>query len=51
MGRGNESLFVKTVSHDQDGRHAHIWYKQLKNHNITVVNKSRLTASFFMCGL
>ena len=23
--RGNESLFVKSGSHDQDGRHAHIW--------------------------
>ena len=27
MGRGNESLFVKSGLHDQDGRHAHIWLK------------------------
>ena len=32
MGRGNESLIVKSGSHDQDGRHAHIWLKTLKNH-------------------
>ena len=25
LGRGNESLFVASGSHDQDGRHAHIW--------------------------
>ena len=25
MGRGNESLFAASGSHDQDGRHAHIW--------------------------
>ena len=31
MGMGNESLIAKSGSHDQDGRHAHIWYKQLKN--------------------
>ena len=31
MGRGNESLFVKSGLHDQDGRHAHIWLKPLKN--------------------
>ena len=31
MGRGNESLFVKSRLHDQDGRHAHIWLKLLKN--------------------
>ena len=24
LGRGNESLFVASGSHDQDGRHAHI---------------------------
>ena len=29
MGRGNESLFVKSGLHDQDGRHAHIWLKPL----------------------
>ena len=27
MGRGNESLIAKSRSHDQDGRHAHIWYQ------------------------
>ena len=25
LGRGNESLFAGPRSHDQDGRHAHIW--------------------------
>ena len=25
LGRGNESLFTASGSHDQDGRHAHIW--------------------------
>ena len=25
LGRGNESLFKWSWSHDQDGRHAHIW--------------------------
>ena len=27
MGRGDKSLIAKSRSHDQDGRHAHIWYK------------------------
>ena len=31
LGRGNESLFVASESHDQDGRHAHIWSKPFKN--------------------
>ena len=26
LGRGNESLYKWFRSHDQDGRHAHIWY-------------------------
>ena len=30
LGRGNESLYKWSRSHDQDGRHAHIWYKPLK---------------------
>ena len=25
LGRGNESLFAASGSHDQDGRYAHIW--------------------------
>ena len=25
LGRGNESLFAASGSHDQDGPHAHIW--------------------------
>ena len=25
LGRGNKILFAASVSHDQDGRHAHIW--------------------------
>ena len=25
LGRGNKILFVASGSHDQDGRHAHIW--------------------------
>ena len=29
MGRGNENMFAKFRSHDQDGRHTHIWYKPL----------------------
>ena len=31
MGRDNESLIAKSRSHDQDGHHAHIWEKTLKN--------------------
>ena len=31
LGRGNESLFAASGSHDQDGRHAHIWSKPFKN--------------------
>ena len=31
LGRGNESLFKWSWSHDQDGRHAHIWLKPFKN--------------------
>ena len=31
MGRGDESLVAKSRSHDQDGRHAYIWKKPLKN--------------------
>ena len=30
LGRGNESLYKWSRSHDQDGRHAHIWLKPLK---------------------
>ena len=31
LGRGNEILFAAFGSHDQDGRHAHIWSKPFKN--------------------
>ena len=31
MGRGDESLIAKSRSHDQDGRHVHIWKESLKN--------------------
>ena len=31
LGRKNESLFAASGSHDQDGRHAHIWSKPFKN--------------------
>ena len=31
LGRGNDILFTASGSHDQDGRHAHIWYKPFKN--------------------
>ena len=31
LGRGNEILFAASGSHDQDGRHAHIWKKPFKN--------------------
>ena len=31
MGRGNESLFGASVTHDQDGCHAHIWQKPFKS--------------------
>ena len=31
LGRGNESLYAASGSHDQDGRHAHIWLKPFKN--------------------
>ena len=30
MGWGNESLFKRSRSHDQNGRHAHIMVKTLK---------------------
>ena len=25
LGKGNESLYKRSLSHDQDGRHAHMW--------------------------
>ena len=31
LGRGNEILFMASGSHDQDGRHAHIWLNPFKN--------------------
>ena len=31
MGWGNESLFKWSRSLDQDGRHAHIYYKNMRN--------------------
>ena len=31
-GRGRESLFKLSRPLDQDGHHAHIWLKPLKNH-------------------
>ena len=31
LGRGNEILFSASGSHDQDGRHAHIWSEPFKN--------------------
>ena len=31
LGRGNNILFAASGSHDQDGRHAHIWSKPFKN--------------------
>ena len=31
LGRGNESLFKRSWSHDQDGGHAHLWLKPLTN--------------------
>ena len=31
LGRENEILFAASGSHDQDGRHAHIWSKPFKN--------------------
>ena len=31
FGRGNEIFFAASGSHDQDGRHVHIWYKPFKN--------------------
>ena len=30
LGRGNEILFATSGSHDQDGRHAHIWSTPFK---------------------
>ena len=30
LGRGNDILFAASGSHDQDGRHAHIWQKPFK---------------------
>ena len=34
MGWENESLFKRSRSHDQDGRHAHIWKKKKKKKNL-----------------
>ena len=31
LGWGNQSLFKWSWSHDQNGRHAHIWWKPFKN--------------------
>ena len=31
FGRGNQSLYEWSRSHDQDGRHANIWKKNLSN--------------------
>ena len=31
LGKGNDILFAASGSHDQDGRHAHIWSKPFKN--------------------
>ena len=31
LGRGSKNFFAASGSHDQDGRHAHIWYKHFKN--------------------
>ena len=31
LGRGNDILFAASGSHNQDGRHAHIWSKPFKN--------------------
>ena len=36
MGRGNETLFAASGSHDQDGRHAHI------DVLVTLFNRNRL---------
>ena len=33
LGRGNESLFATCGSHDEDGRHAHIWYCQKSSYS------------------
>ena len=34
MGRGNESLFMVSWSHDQDGHHIHIIYGKKKTPKI-----------------
>ena len=31
LGRGNKILFAASGSHNQDGRHTHIWSKPFKN--------------------
>ena len=31
LGRGNDILFTASGSHDQDGRHTHMWSKSFKN--------------------
>ena len=31
LGKGNDILFAASGSHDQDGRHAHIWSKPFNN--------------------
>ena len=47
MGWGNESLFKQSWSHDQDGRHAHIWvheYYQNYSNGDTGVTLTYFTA-------
>ena len=31
MGKANKSLLAASVSHEQDGRHAHTWQKHFKH--------------------
>ena len=35
----NENLYKWVGSHDQDGRHAHIWYKSLKSYSPEPMNR------------
>ena len=50
MGWGNESLFMGSGSHAQDGRHAHIWYRPFKNLFIHIQRANDLVAWYVALG-
>ena len=50
MGRGNESLFAASGSHDQDGRQAHIYPTKKETHTVVFSNflGNNKTFSYFI---